>query len=294
MKQQIFLLLLCGLLAAGCGGSPTSMSIDILNPIKVTTCILAPSQVIALSMTNLEMPTNASIAWQVTEGQGRIDGPADQPTVTYVAPDTPREVIIRVQVSVDGRVIGAGTEACTVEFPKTETPAAAAPTGASPTLPAAPENTPLAPSETAALAGCACQKPTFDEIFTCLIRAESQAANTQDFALIDSIFYPSAVILRGDDPLQTWASPRAYYESAFAEGRVSGAMHEDIQQVAVQGETYFYVSGSKGSFTPATSPQTAATYTNPAPSEHWVFERSPQSCWVITRFEFNAAHIPFP
>lgn len=138
---------------------------------------------------------------------------------------------------------------------------------------------------------CICQSSTDYETMSCLIQKESEAANLGSLDLIAKIFAPNAVIFRGDTK-ETWSDPLLYYRPTFNALKFHDAVHSDLTQVEVIGQTFYWISGSSGKYT--TQGGKIESYNNPLPSEHWVFQKDSKSCWVITRFEFNASLITFP
>lgn len=138
---------------------------------------------------------------------------------------------------------------------------------------------------------CLCQGKTDDESIRCVIMTEARAANENNLGLIPKIFNDNAVILRGSDPQQTWTGPLTYYQPAFSQLSFKEASHTDIELLAVRDQTAYYVSGSSGKYT-SKDGQTGQ-YNNPKPSEHWTLSKNSSGCWMINRFEFNAAHLPF-
>jgi hypothetical protein len=138
---------------------------------------------------------------------------------------------------------------------------------------------------------CVCQSATDDDTLRCLIHTESEAANNDDLGLITRIFAPDATIFRGDTRKE-WYSPTAYYSPTFAILDFTEARHFDIRQMVIKARSARYTSGSSGYY--AEPGATPTPYYNDDPSEHWIFGKDDQGCWVIMRLEFNASHIDFP
>ena len=151
-----------------------------------------------------------------------------------------------------------------------------------------PDSTPVAVSTPT----CPYHANTVTETLISLIHAESQAANNDDLALIDQIFAPDALILRGDTG-EYWDNPRAYYEPTFQALDFRDAEHFDIHIIEITDQMAWCTSGSRGYYGPSGTTPTEP-YDNPNPSDHWTFSKDTQGCWIITKFDFNASHIPFP
>jgi hypothetical protein len=146
------------------------------------------------------------------------------------------------------------------------------------------------PKPTATSVPCLCASSTDYETITCLIHQESEAANKGDLGIISRIFAPNAVIFRGDTN-EIWNDPLSYYRSTFNAVKFIGAYHDDLAQVKRIGRIEYWVSVSGGEYI-----QDGVKYpikSQPS-SDHWIFEKNQQGCWVITRFEFNASLISFP
>ena len=149
----------------------------------------------------------------------------------------------------------------------------------------------LTPTVAATPLACVCESDTLDDTLRCLIHTEAQAITNADLPLIDQIFASNAVIVRGDTG-EVWHDAVTYYKPMFRDLDFSAAQHFDIRQIEVRDQTAYYTSGSSGSYSDADG--TPVTYHNDSPSNHWVFERDDDGCWVITQFAFNAAHLDFP
>jgi hypothetical protein len=138
---------------------------------------------------------------------------------------------------------------------------------------------------------CVCRGKTDEESLRCLITSESDAANRGDLSLIERIFSPDASIADRRAEVE-WPNPRAHYAADFREKQYTSARHYG-EVITVTGEGAWATSGSVGYFK-RPGDLLDSSYGNVPPSDHWTFGRDTLGCWVITRFEFNAAHIPFP
>lgn len=146
------------------------------------------------------------------------------------------------------------------------------------------------PKPTSTPVPCLCASSTDYETITCLIHKESEAANQGSLELISRIFAPNAVIVQGDED-KKWNDPLSYYHSTFNAVKFSGAYHDDLKQVKVMGGTEYWVSMSGGKYTLGGVTYEILSTPN---SDHWIFEKNQQGCWVVIRFEFNASHLTFP
>ena len=169
------------------------------------------------------------------------------------------------------------------------TPTAASTPGAT----AASTNAPMStstPTMTPTPDPCVCRGETDEESLRCLITAESEAANNKDLSLIARIYAADAKVARPDS---TWKELRApaYYLQTFAEGDIANARHFS-ETITVTNQVAWATSGSSGYFTPQGG--ASIPYNNLPPSDHWLFAKNAEGCWVITQFEFNASRIPFP
>jgi ketosteroid isomerase-like protein len=162
----------------------------------------------------------------------------------------------------------------------------------------------LPPTMPAAAISCPIEGKTDHDTIVSLIQAEAAAVNQKDFELIKDIFDPAAVFFDRAEPEREWRSPRARYEQdLFLTTTVTGAEHFDIQRAepGIVGDTAYYTSGSRGIV--QNNEGTVEPYNNPSSpsgppgqygSDHWTLRKNSQGCWLIVRFEFNAAHMKFP
>lgn len=126
-----------------------------------------------------------------------------------------------------------------------------------------------------------------------LVHAEAQAVDRSDISMIQVIFAKDAVIQnRAKEPPERWEDPVARYQQLFTEADFEEVDHTDIKHKPWDGSNgeLFFTSASRGKFI---SGGTEYLYENPPDSDHWTF-RKVRGCWVITKFDFNASHIPFP
>lgn len=147
------------------------------------------------------------------------------------------------------------------------------------------------PTPAPATSACFCQSATNEATLCCLIQAESEAANDGDLGTIGQVFAPNATILRGDTQ-EPWDNPIAYYAPTFTSLVFTDAAHFDIHIVRMTEQKAWLTSGSAGYY--AAPGETPNRYKNENPSEHWTFVKNEQGCWLVSEFEFNASHIPFP
>jgi tetratricopeptide (TPR) repeat protein len=138
---------------------------------------------------------------------------------------------------------------------------------------------------------CFCQSATDEAALCCLIQAEAKAANQGDLNIVEQIFAPNATLLRGDTG-ESWEDPLAYFAPTYASLVFTDAVHFDMHIIRMTEQDAWLTSGSSGVY--AAPGETPHLYDNENPSEHWSFAKNEGGCWVITDYEFNASHIPFP
>ena len=152
---------------------------------------------------------------------------------------------------------------------------------------------------------CPYQAQTEHETIVNLIKAEAEAVNREDLAIINTIFAPNADFYDyAIEPPKHWNGPLDRYEKdLFQTTEFRGVEHFDILPVGpgIDGNTAYYTSGSKGSY--LTSEGTWNDFFNsslismpPAKfgSDHWLLRKNDKGCWIIVRLDFNAGHIEFP
>lgn len=176
------------------------------------------------------------------------------------------------------------------------TPAATNPL---PSLTPAATNVPVL---TAAPISCLYQGDSDERTLRNLIDAEGRAATSQDtgvgLGIISDIFAPNAVIEQMDIG-RTWSNPIAYYQELLDRTNFTTATHTDVQPAPnplehgrwYTADTAWFTSGSQVTGTDGGTP---VVYKNDPPSDHWTFGKDQRGCWRITKFVFNASHIPFP
>jgi hypothetical protein len=174
------------------------------------------------------------------------------------------------------------------------TPAPPAPTP-SPTPPPTPTATPT-PTPTCPFTGSS-DLETLEN----LVHAEAEAVNTKNIEIIKTIFAPSALIsdaVRGESS----TDPVARYQDQFARLDFKEVQHTAPEPIGpgIQADVAYFTSGNTGYWrfiggewnwfenTPRSDPDT------PFGSDHWTFSKNGRGCWIITKFEFNAGHVPFP
>jgi hypothetical protein len=123
-----------------------------------------------------------------------------------------------------------------------------------------------------------------------LIETEKEAVLTENISLIEDIFDEYATIRDVAGGFE-WFNPRKRYEELFADADYEGIQHTDLRLLDLSSQVGRFVTGSRGSFRTAGSEP--IPFDNRPTSDHWTFGKA-NGCWVITEFEFNAAHKPFP
>jgi len=132
LKRAVLLCLLFSLAVSACGtpaatGAPAPTAVLTPTMLKPTIetggpCKVALGKTMPLAVKGM---SGVDVVYRWTATAGNVN-PADGPAVTYIAPDTPQDVIIRVEVEKDG-VTSDATITCTVTGPtptpmNTETP----------------------------------------------------------------------------------------------------------------------------------------------------------------------------
>ncbi|MCP4360240.1 MAG: trypsin-like peptidase domain-containing protein, partial [Chloroflexi bacterium] len=188
--------------------------------------------------------------------------------------------------------------------PLTETVPGAPITTVTPTLypfPSTPTNTPTLTTSTPTSEPtpyCHCTETTVEETLICLIQAEREAAEGKDLSTIEAIFDKNAVMRnRQEDENRNEYNQEysgrveiiEYYAGFFHNASSIEVERTNITKIEIDPEhnTAWFTSGN-------ITIVDGDAWTNEAPSDHWIFGKTTQGCWVITKFEFNASHIPFP
>lgn len=151
---------------------------------------------------------------------------------------------------------------------------------------------------------CAFRGSTDDETIMNLIQEEAVASNTKSMSIMQDIFAADALIRDYAPPTgpapQIWKGPVArYQDDLFKRTTLNDVAHFGIQAVGlgISEDTATYVSGSRGCYM---SGAQCVTFNNlsrpgtPYGSDHWILQKDTAGCWVITGFDFNAGHVPFP
>lgn len=157
---------------------------------------------------------------------------------------------------------------------------------------------------------CSYQGSTDSQTMTNLIKAEAEASNiastdiTVSINIILCIFATDATFLDGANG-KSWSDPlKRYQDELFKTTEFKEVEHFDIQPAGdgIVGDVAWYTSGSRGSYKVKNGGDWQSFFNGslvsiPAThygSDHWTFGQNSAGRWVITRFVFNAGHLPFP
>lgn len=140
-------------------------------------------------------------------------------------------------------------------------------------------------------AGCFCPYQADNDYDTIvqIIRAESQAANESNLAIIEDIFAADAYIVQADPngDVTEWFDPLSHYGPLFDSTRFIGAMHTDISG-AITGRTARFISGSQGGYVKnGERGEYSNAADNPNEQEIWELEKNFRGCWQITSLLFH-------
>ena len=164
------------------------------------------------------------------------------------------------------------------------------------------------PLSTATFTVCRIQEMTDEETIVKLIRAEADASNEEDIAVMQSIFTPDAVfsdyVSFPSNPPQLWVGVLArYQDDLFKNADFKQVEHFDILPVGegISGDMAWYTSGSKGFYRiiggdwqEFNNGSLVSIPPTQYGSEHWILKKNSDGCWVIVQMEFNAGHVKFP
>jgi tetratricopeptide (TPR) repeat protein len=131
---------------------------------------------------------------------------------------------------------------------------------------------------------CAYQGQTDNATMIQMIEAEATAALTKNMWIIQNIFADDAVITDVTNN-KTWTNPTVRYTELFNTVDFFSLENLFIQPVDVTDTTAHFTGGSKGTYQFVGG--YAGEFTRPAGSNHWMFQKKENGCWMITAFSFN-------
>lgn len=146
---------------------------------------------------------------------------------------------------------------------------------------------------------CPCSGNTDTEVIICLIQAEAEAVligsnggSEEGIAIIQDIFDENALI-RDEASGEEWFDPVARYQTLFTNAHYISAENVEIQPAGpgITDDTAWFTSESWGEFIVNGN---SVSYSQKPREGHWTFRRKDSSCWIITKFVFNASDVSFP
>ncbi len=139
---------------------------------------------------------------------------------------------------------------------------------------------------------CPYQTQTDLETITNILNAEANAILQKDINVIKQIYADNAVI-KDVQSGQTWNSPVTKYQELFAERDFQKLEHFALQLVKNTGQMAWVTGGVRGHDVYISSGQ-VEDFESDTHSDHWIFEKNENGCWIITALDFNATNVSFP